>query len=167
MVGHVHSFLFGEYDFASGLFERAIRANPSQVLGWDLYSMLHAYAGQPATGLKMANWSRHLGRHSPYRYYFETSRCINAALAGDHAVAIESGEQALRERPNFNSLLRYLVASHAHQGDMRAAGSMLERLEIVEPDFSVSTLVDARYPIMQTEGGANLIAGLVKAGVRK
>src|SRR5690606_32691351 len=25
LVGHVHSFLFGEYDYASGLFEKAIR----------------------------------------------------------------------------------------------------------------------------------------------
>lgn len=167
LVGHVHSFLFGEYDFASGLFERAIRVNPTQVLGWDLYSMLQAYAGNPAMGLKMANWARHLGQHSPYRYYFDTSRCINAALAGDHAVAIEAGEQALRERPDFNSLLRYLVASHAQQGDMHAASTMLERLNTVEPDFSVRSLIDARYPIMQTEGGANLIAGLTKAGVKK
>lgn len=167
LVGHVHSFLFGEYDYASGLFERAIRANPTQVLGWDLYSMLHAYAGQPEKGLSLANWARHLGTYSPYRYYFDTSRLINATLAGNHRVAIEAGEQALRERPDFNSLLRYLVASHAQLGDIRAARSLLDRLNTVEPNFSISSLIDARYPIMRTEGGANLIAGLIKAGVKK
>lgn len=167
LVGHVHSFLFGEYDYASGLFERAIRANPTQVLGWDLYSMLHAYAGQPEKGLGLANWARHLGAHSPYRYYFDTSRLINATLAGNHRVAIEAGEQALRERPDFNSLLRYLVASHAQLGDIRAARSLLDRLNTVEPNFSISSLIDARYPIMRTEGGANLISGLIKAGVKK
>lgn len=51
LVGHVHSYLFGEYDFASGLLERAIRANPAQALTWDLYSMLQAYAGDPNKGL--------------------------------------------------------------------------------------------------------------------
>jgi tetratricopeptide (TPR) repeat protein len=167
LVGHVHSFLFGEYDYASGLFERAIRANPTQVLGWDLYSMLHAYAGQPGKGLSLANWARHLGAYSPYRYYFDTSRLINATLAGNHRVAIEASEQALRERPDFNSLLRYLVASHAQLGDIRAARSLLDRLNVVEPNFSISSLIDARYPIMRTEGGANLISGLIKAGVKK
>ncbi len=167
LVGHVHSFLFGEYDYASGLFERAIRTNPTQVLGWDLYSMLHAYAGQPKKGLSLANWARHLGAYSPYRYYFDTSRLINATLAGDHRVAIEAGEAALRERPDFNSLLRYLVASHAQLGDLRAARSLLGRLNAVEPNFTISSLIDARYPIMRTEGGANLIAGLIKAGVKK
>ena len=165
LVGHVHSYLFGEYDFASGLFERAIQANPAQVLAWDLYSMLHAYVGQPKKGLALANWGRHLGSHSPYRYYFDTSACINAALAGNHREAIAAGEQALRERPSFNSLLRYLVSSHAHEGDMAKAHALLDRLSVVEPDFSISSLIEARYPILQTEGGAHVIAGLRKAGV--
>lgn len=166
LVGHVHSYLFGEYDFASGLFERAIQVNPAQVLAWDLYSMLHAYAGQPGKGLALANWGRHLGSHSPHRYYFDTSACINAALAGNHKVAIAAGEQALRERPSFNSLLRYLVSSHAHQGDMAKAHALLDRLSIVEPGFSIGSLIEARYPILQTEGGAHVIAGLRKAGVK-
>jgi len=167
LVGHVHSFLFGEYDFASGLFERSIRVNPTQPLSWDLYSMLHAYAGQPEKGLRMAKWARHLGTFSPIRYYFDTSRCINAALSGQYDVAIEAGEQALRERPDFNSLLRYLAASRAHIGDMETARRLLDRLEAVEPDFSVGSLVAARYPILQTEGGSALISGLIKAGARK
>jgi len=167
LVGHVHSYLFGEYDFASGLLERAIRANPAQALTWDLYSMLQAYAGDPQKGLKMASWGRQLAGSSPYRYYFDTSRSINAALAGDYDVAIEAGESALAERPEFNTLLRYLVASHAHRGDLRAAQSFLSRLMAVEPDFSVSALVDARYPIIETEGGRHLLDGLLKAGVKK
>ncbi len=167
LVGHVHSFLFGEYDFASGLLERALQANPSQVLGWDLYSMLQAYAGNPHKGLKMADWGRHLGETSPYRYYLDTSRCINAALAGNYNTAIAAGEQALRDRPDFNSLLRYLVASHAQLGDTRAARTLLDRLKIVEPDFSIGALLESRYPVLQTEGGRNLIDGLLKAGVKK
>lgn len=167
LVGHVHSYLFGEYDFASGLFERAIQGNPAQVLAWDLYSMLHAYVGQPQKGLALANWGRRLGSHSPHRYYFDTSVCINAALSGNHREAIAAGEQALRERPSFNSLLRYLVSSHAHQGDVVKAHALLERLSVVEPGFSIGSLIEARYPILQTEGGAHVIAGLRKAGVTR
>ena len=138
LVGHVHSFLFCEYDYAAGLFERAIKLNPAQPLGWDLYSMLHCYAGQPEKALAMANWVQNLGFYSVHKYYFDTTKCISAALAGDHAAAISAGEDALKMRPDFNSLLRYMAASHAHRDEMELAGKYVERLEAVEPNFSMS-----------------------------
>ncbi|UXN60172.1 SARP family transcriptional regulator [Phyllobacterium zundukense] len=166
LVGHVHSFLFCEYDYAAGLFERAIRINPAQPLGWDLYSMLHCYAGQPEKAMAMANWVQNLGFYSVHKYYFDTTKCISAALAGDHAAAIAAGEDALRMRPDFNSLLRYMAASHAHRDEMELAGRYVERLEAVEPNFSIESLKDNRYPLLKTGGGKMLIAGLTKAGVK-
>ena len=166
LVGHVHSFLFCEYDYAAGLFERAIKLNPAQPLGWDLYSMLHCYAGQPEKALAMANWVQNLGFYSVHKYYFDTTKCISAALAGDHAAAISAGEDALKMRPDFNSLLRYMAASHAHRDEMELAGKYVERLEAVEPNFSIESLKDNRYPLLKTGGGKMLIAGLTKAGVR-
>ncbi|ATU95043.1 SARP family transcriptional regulator (plasmid) [Phyllobacterium zundukense] len=166
LVGHVHSFLFCEYDYAAGLFERAIRLNPAQPLGWDLYSMLHCYAGQPEKAMAIANWVQNLGFYSPHKYYFDTTKCISAALAGDHAAAISAGEEALKMRPDFNSLLRYLAASHAHRGEMEMARKCVERLETVEPNFSIASLQDNRYPLLNTGGGKMLIAGLTKAGVK-
>lgn len=167
LVGHVHSFLLGEYDFAAALFERAIRVNPAQTLGWDLYAMLHAYVGEPHKAHAMARWARELGSHSAHRYYFDTTTAISASLAGDYKAAIAAGEAALRERPNFNSILRYLVSSHAHLGNMATARELLERLERVEPDFSIEGLHASRYPTLQTAGGKQFIAGLIKAGTRK
>jgi tetratricopeptide (TPR) repeat protein len=167
LVGHVHSFLFCEYDYAAGLFERAIRINPAQPLGWDLYSMLHCYAGQPEKAMAMANWVQNLGFYSPHKYYFDTTKCISAALAGDHAAAISAGEDALKMRPDFNSLLRYMAASHAHRNEMELAGRYVERLEAVEPNFSIESLQDNRYPLLKTGGGKMLIAGLTKAGVKR
>ncbi|WP_271894031.1 SARP family transcriptional regulator [Candidatus Phyllobacterium onerii] len=166
LVGHVHSFLFCEYDYAAGLFERAIKLNPAQPLGWDLYSMLHCYAGQPEKALAMANWVQNLGFYSVHKYYFDTTKCISAALAGDHAAAISAGEDALKMRPDFNSLLRYMAASHAHRDEMELAGKYVERLEAVEPNFSIESLKDNRYPLLKTGGGKMLIAGLTKAGVK-
>jgi tetratricopeptide (TPR) repeat protein len=166
LVGHVHSFLFCEYDYAAGLFERAIKLNPVQPLGWDLYAMLHCYAGQPEKAMAMANWVQNLGFYSAHKYYFDTTKCISAALAGDHAAAISAGEEALNMRPDFNSLLRYLAASHAQRGEMDTARRYVERLETVEPNFSIESLQENRYPLLNTGGGKMLIAGLRKAGVK-
>ena len=166
LVGHVHSFLFCEYDYAAGLFERAIRINPAQPLGWDLYSMLLCYAGQPEKATAMANWVQNLGFYSAHKYYFDTTKCISAALAGDHAAAISAGQEALKVRPGFNSVLRYLAASHAHRDEMEMARKCVERLEAVEPNFSIESLRANRYPLLNTAGGKMLIAGLTKAGVK-
>jgi DNA-binding SARP family transcriptional activator len=166
LVGHVHSYLFCEYDFAAGLFEKSIRLNPAMPLSWDLYAMLYCYAGQPEKGAAMSNWVGELGAFSQYKYYFDTTKCISAALAGNHRLAISAGEEALRARPGFNSILRYLVASHANAGELGEARRYLERLETVETDFSIQSLKDSRYPLLRTGGGSLLIDGLVKAGVR-
>lgn len=166
LVGHVHSFLFCEYDYAAGLFEKSIRLNPALPLGWDLYAMLHCYAGQPGKAVAMSRWVQELGVYSPHRYYFDTTKCIAAALGGDHTAAIAAGEEALRARPNFNSLLRYLASSHAHAGDLAGARRYLERLDVVEGGFSINAFRGSGYPLLKTGGGQLLIDGLRKAGAR-
>ena len=167
LVGHIHSYLFGEFDYAAGLFEQSLRVNPAQTLAWDLYAMLHAYAGQPKRALAMAKWARHLGAFSPHRYYFETTRAITGNFSADHRTAIEAGKAALAERPDFNSLLRVLVSSHAHLDRPNEARMFLDRLLQVEPNFSVGSLRAAGYPGLDTEGGRHFLDGLIKAGVRK
>lgn len=167
LVGHIHSYLFGEFDYAAGLFERSLRVNPAQTLAWDLYAMLHAYAGQPVKALAMAQWARHLGAFSPHRYYFETTRAITGNFSGQHMTAIDAGTAALAERPDFNSLLRVLVSSNAHLDRPDEARRFLDRLLQVEPNFSITSLREAGYPGLDTEGGRRFVEGLIKAGVRK
>lgn len=167
LVGHVHSYIFGEFDYAAGLFEQSLRVNPAQTLAWDLYAMLHAYAGQPKKALAMARWARHLGSFSPHRYYFETTRAITGNFSGEHATAIEAGSAALAERPDFNSLLRVLVSSNAHLDRPDQARAFLDRLLQVEPNFSIASLREAGYPGLDTEGGRHFVEGLLKAGVRR
>lgn len=167
LVGHIHSYLFGEFDYAASLFERSLRENPAQTLAWDLYAMLHAYAGQPKRALAMARWARHLGAFSPHRYYFETTRAITGNFSGEHRTAIEAGQAALAERPDFNSLLRVLVSSNAHMDRPDEARAFLNKLLMVEPNFSISSLRESGYPGLDTEGGRHFLDGLTKAGVRK
>jgi tetratricopeptide (TPR) repeat protein len=166
LVGHVHSFLFREYDYAAGLFEKSIRLNSASPLGWDLYAILHCFAGQPEKASAMARWVQDLSVYSAHKYYFDTTKSISASLAGDHIGAIEAGEDALRARPNFNSLLRYLASSHAHAGNLDAARHYLERLDTVENGFSITAFRDSGYPLLSTGGGKMLINGLIKAGAR-
>ncbi|SLN68472.1 hypothetical protein ROA7450_03669 [Roseovarius albus] len=164
LAAHIHSYLFSEYDLAASLFERALMADPEQTIGWDLYAMLHAYTGQVDQSLKMANWAQHLGSNTPISYYFDTTKCIAASLAGDYKASIEAGERALVQRPKFNSILRYLISSHAHLGNVQMVEALRQRLMEVEPDFSAEVLQGSGYPGLTTEGGRHFLLGLQKAG---
>lgn len=167
LAGHVHSFLFGNYVSAVDLFERAVRINPNRALVWDLYSVLHAYIGQPKEGLQCALFGRHLGAHSIHRYYFDTSCLITASMLGEHRLAIDYGEAVLEVRPAFNSVLRFLTASYAHSGDVGKTETARRHLLDIEPSFSIETLREARYPGLDTTSGKYFIHGLKKAGIRE
>ena len=164
LAAHIHSYLFSEFDHAASLFERALKIDPEQAIGWDLYATMHAYTGQNAKSLSMANWGQHLGGNTPLSYYFDTTKCMAAALSGDHISAIEAGEKALAQRPGFNSILRYLISSQAHLGNMAAVDALREKLHAVEPDFSTGVLRATGYPGLATEGGHHFLSGLRKAG---
>lgn len=167
LVGHVRAFLLQDYEGACTLFERAIAVNPMQPLAWDLYATTHAYIGRAPAGLACARWARTLGAASPYRYYFDTSVCINASLSGRHEDAVRAGRRVLEERPRYNSVLRFLVSSYGHLGDRTAAEETLQRLIAVEPDFSIASLREAGYPLVRAQAEETFVAGLVKAGIRR
>jgi tetratricopeptide (TPR) repeat protein len=167
LAGHVHSYLLGNQMKAVELFEQSIRLNPTRALAWDLYSVLHAYMGMPQAGLKAAQFGRHLGALSPYRYYFDTSCLIAASMAGQHELAVEYGESVLRDRPEFNSVLRFLTSSYGHMGEKEKAKAARMRLLEVEPTFSVKSLREAGYPGLDTPSGKYFIQGLKKAGIKE
>lgn len=164
LAAHIHSYLFSEFDMAASLFERALKIDPEQAIGWDLYATMNAYAGDTRKSLAMASWAQHLGSNTPISYYFDTTKCIAAALAGDHTAAIEAGEKALVQRPKFNSILRYLISSHAHLGNVQMVESLRHKLVEIEPDFSTGVLRGSGYPGLATEGGRQFLLGLSKAG---
>ncbi len=165
LAAHIHSYLFSEYDIAASLFERALRTDPEQTIGWDLYAMLNAYTGQPGRALTMASWAQHLGGNTPISYYFDTTNCIAATLAGNYKQADQVGRQALVARPNFNTILRYLISANAHLGNVSAVEDLRQKLAEIEPDFSTDVLAATGYPGLSTEGGQQFLLGLKKAGL--
>ncbi len=166
LAGHIFSYISNDFVTAQALFDQAVRLNPIESLAWDLNAMLHSYTGEPWRALKKARWARHLAQNSRYRYYFDTTVCLSATFSGDPQTAISAGEQALSQRPEFNSILRFLVSCYAQVGEQERAESLLERLRKIEPEFTVASLYDAGYPGLNTEGGERFVRGLLMAGVK-
>lgn len=166
LVGHVHSYLFGEYDLASSLFADSLRIQPENLMALDLAATLNVYTGRVDEALALAHRAQAIGRYSPNRFYFETTIALASAFAGDYRTAITTARSALALRPGFNSLLRIMVASHGHLDDREAARAYHARLLTTEPSFSIGYLRDIGYPGLNTEAGRVFLDGLRRAGVR-
>lgn len=166
LVGHVHSYLFGEYDIAYELFAESLRIQPENLVALDLAATLNVYTGQVKEALSLAHRAQAIGRYSPNRFYFETTSGLASAFAGDYRSAIATARSALAARPSFNSLLRIMVACYGHLGDLEAARAYHARLLKAEPEFSIAYLRDIGYPGLTTEAGRLFVEGLRRAGVR-
>jgi tetratricopeptide (TPR) repeat protein len=166
LVGHVHSYLFGEYDLAADLFAESLRIQPENVVALDLAATLNVYCGRVEEALSLARRAQTIGRFSPNRFYFETTLSMASAFAGDHRMAVITARSALAARPAFNSLLRVMVSSLGHLGDLKTARNYHMRLLQSEPAFSISYLRDIGYPGLSTDGGRSFVEGLRLAGVR-
>lgn len=166
LVGHVHSYLLGEYDLAGDLFAESLRIQPENVVALDLAATLNVYSGRVEEALALARRAQAIGRFSPHRFYFETTLSLASAFAGDHRTAVATARSALSARPAFNSLLRIMVSSLGHLGDFKTASVYHQRLLQTEPEFSISYLREIGYPGLGTEAGRAFVDGLRSAGVK-
>ena len=48
---------------------------------------------------------------------------------------------------------------------LQIAQDLLQRLLVIEPDFSIGAMLESGYPGMKTSGGLHYMEGLVKGGV--
>jgi tetratricopeptide (TPR) repeat protein len=166
LVGHVHSYLLGEYDLAAELFSESLRIQPENLVALDLAATLNVYTGRVGEALSLARRALAIGRFSPNHFYFETTLGLASTFAGDYRTAIATARSALAARPAFNSLLRIMVASFGNLGDLDQARSYHAKLLESEPQFSISYLRDIGYPGLATEAGKVFLEGLRRAGVR-
>ena len=99
--------------------------------------------------------AREIARYSPFRHWWDLYHCITC-VANDHSeLAIEAAEAAVRQAPFFRPAYRHLVALYAQQGRFDRAIKIAERLERIEPGFTLDRLVnDDTYPVrtLRTKG---------------
>ena len=66
-MAQAHSYIFGEYDYALELADRAVIADPMSPIAWDIRALTHGYLGEIERGRADAMRARALGGAPPYR----------------------------------------------------------------------------------------------------
>jgi adenylate cyclase len=164
--GHIAAYIDHDYEHALHLFDSSLRLDPSSVYTWDSSAVALSYAGRADEALRRIRGSANLWERRPDAYYFRTTACIAALLAGRPEEAVAAGRQAVRENPNFQASYRPLIASLGLTGKREEAERYLRELRRLHPDFSIGWFKES-YPPLHGEGRERYIEGLRKAGVRE
>ena len=112
-----------------------------------------------------AEIARNLGRYSPYKFYYDASASIVAALQGNHADAIRIGRQVLSRRPGFLPVMRHMFASLVITGDTAAATDMYRRIRELDPEFGTEAMGSPNYALPAERSREVISEGLLKLGL--
>lgn len=141
------SGLRGEEDLSLEFAQRAVQNDKSNAFARHSLSVALSFAGQKQAANKeaqAANASR-LVMISPAIYYLQ--RAYTALGVGEEHAAYKYANMAHGVAPNFRPALRCLIALAFRKNDEKLTRRYIERLRVVEPDFSLELMREPRYPV--------------------
>src|SRR5204862_2335690 len=107
--GVVRGHLQKDLDRAAKSFNKAIKLNHSESLGWLFKGTLHAFKGEGKEALYASGRALRLSPLDPLRYYFDSLAATAALSARQYERAIELARRSLRAHRTHLSTLRVVA----------------------------------------------------------
>ena len=105
-------------------------------------------AGQGEEAYRMSSMGRSFASASAFRHWWDAHHATVCVATGRLPEAIAAAEAASFGAPSLRPAYRYLISLYAQRGDLDRANLMKERLEGLEPGFSLDRmLADPDYPV--------------------
>ena len=101
----------------------------------------------------------------PLIYWMQAATANAHFIAGRHDMASSWAGMALRDRPDYPTLLRIAAASDALAGRLEPAQKALTRLRQLDPALCVYNLRDTQGPYRRPEDLTRFEEGLRRAGL--
>ena len=164
VAGHVKAFLSRQLDEAAALHELALQLNPALALAWHFSGMTHAYSGRLDEAYRCVSHCRDLAPGDPHAFFAEGALGIVHLLRHDHEAAAVTGRHVTERHPQFTSGYKSYLAALGHLGQRSEANSVLRRLRLLEPRFSLQRF-HSTAPYQRAQDLQHYTAGLRLAGV--
>ncbi|MEP6018896.1 MAG: tetratricopeptide repeat protein [Paracoccaceae bacterium] len=147
LLSNTSAHLMRDFDRSVDFAIRSVQINPNNAMAWWSLSSAHLYVGRVDEARRCAQQGRRLAGLSQLSFWWDQQRFGAAFIAGDFTEALQMLKTVNAQNPSFRPPLRYLIALHAHFGDLDAARKYTNRLRTVEPDFSLQRMLfDNDYP---------------------
>jgi len=147
LFSYVKSFVLKDMPAGYDLATRAIESNRANPLAWIFRGATHFFQGDGDRAMKDTRFGRRISGEGPYAYVIETFCCAAATCAGRYDEALALAERAAKMAPSYKAPLRYIVAINAARGDIEALRLAIRRLRVIEPDFTIDSLRERKYPV--------------------
>lgn len=146
-VANTYGHLFRNHDRSLVLAKRSVLLNPGNPMAWWALSSASVYTGNTRASLAHALHASRLAVTSPNKFWWDNQLFGSALMEGRLKDAQGLAEECHAQNPNFRPPLRYLVALYANLGRIEKSIEVAEKLQRLEPDFSVDRLLnDKSYP---------------------
>lgn len=127
--------------------EMAVEADKSDPMARALLSNALTVNGRLEEGLQVALQSVSLAAKGPYEFYFHHFVCMAASALGEHQIGLNHARRSLSLQRHFVSPRRYEIALAMQLGEKLEVEQAVCAMRTVEPDFTVSTLLQPDYPV--------------------
>ncbi len=151
-----------DQDYLGGgeLAKTSVKLNPSNPLAWWSLSNAHLHAEEYELGYLCAVQAQQLAEGTRLKFWGDFQRSLTAAIVNNPQEALRFGASPNALAPDFRPALRYLTVLNAASGSDKQTQFYIDRLERLEPDFTIERLVkDKDYPAKFLHK-----AGLLNAG---
>jgi adenylate cyclase len=153
-----------EYETALGAIERALYLNPNSAHGYTGSGWVNAYAGRPLVAIEHFHRAMRLSPIDPERGIALSGIGMSYLMLERFDEALQWGEQALREMPNYGSSHRVVIGALVGLGRLDEARAAARRLLEAFPTYTL-TLQREINPWSDAAFGKRYLGALRIAGI--
>jgi TolB-like protein/class 3 adenylate cyclase/Tfp pilus assembly protein PilF len=163
-IGVVESYA-SRYDDAIAWFHRAIELNPSFALAYGFLAGALSLSGQPDAAIEAVKRAIRISPRDPFNATCLHFAAIAHFVAERYAEGVECEKQALRERPNHPSALRYLTACYIGLGQIDRAREVVSEVLRLYPESSIKRNAYGYFAHARASDRERFVAALRAAGL--
>lgn len=163
IYGHTKGVLFRDYDGATELFDRSLKAAPGNAMAWILSSGVYSYTGQSKSAIERAEMGMRLSPVDTQSYFYLLFLALAHYVNGTYEESIIWGRKSTALNPRLCSNLRWLIASLVAINQLDEARHFAKVLLDVNPGFRLSAYNN--WCPLKPDLRATLIERLHKAGL--
>lgn len=153
-----------DYDRALTAIARSLQLNPNSAQAYTGSGWVYAYAARPLIAIDHFHRAIRLSPLDPEKGIALSGISMSHLMLNRFDEALEWGEQALREMPNYGSSYRVVIAALVGLNRLSEARAAAERLMMAFPTYSL-VLQRQINPWQDKEFGARYVEALRVAGV--
>jgi tetratricopeptide (TPR) repeat protein len=148
LASQTRAMLFGDTRGALASAQQAIDENPGNPLALQAMAIARMLAGEDEDAYQLSLRGRTFASRSAFRHWWDAHHCTICVATRRHDEAIAAAEAALVNVPSFRPAYRFLMSLYAEKGEIASALAMKDRLERIEPGFTLDRMLnDPDYPV--------------------